>query len=142
MPKRQTAPLPNDDALRSQLITLLRKSEAHAGFDNAVMGIPAGKMGIRPKGLPHSAWELLEHIRLAQRDILEFSESANYKPRKWPDDYWPVSPKPASAAAWTKSVKSILADRDAFIELLEDPKRDLFEAFSWGDGGTLLREGL
>ena len=131
-----------DDALRKQLIQMLRKSEARADFEKAVKNFPADQRGIRPRRTPHSAWELLEHIRLAQRDILEFSRSADYKPRKWPDDYWPVSPKPASAAAWTKSVKSILADRDAFIELLEDPKRDLFEAFSWGDGETLLREAL
>ena len=81
-----------DQMLRSQLIALLRKSEAHAGFDRAVKGIPEDKMGVRPKGSPHSAWELLEHIRLAQRDILEFSQSAAYAPRKWPDDYWPGSP--------------------------------------------------
>jgi DinB superfamily len=132
----------HDDALRKQLIALLRKSEAHAGFDEVVMGIPAGKMGIRPKGLPHSAWELLEHIRLAQRDILEFSESAEYQQRNFPEDYWPSLPAPATGAEWDKSVQAILADRGAFIELLEDPKRDLSEPFPWGEGQTLLREAL
>jgi hypothetical protein len=132
----------NDTALREQLITLLRKSDAHAGFDKAVMGFPADKMGVRPKGSPHSAWELLEHIRLAQRDILEFSESAEYQERNWPDDYWPQSPAPANAAEWEKSVQAILADRGAFIELLQDPKGDLYKPFPWGDGQTLLREAL
>src|SRR5580693_2878942 len=89
-----TGSMQADDALRKQLIHLLQKSEAHAGFDKTVKGVPAGKMGVRPTGSPHSAWELLEHIRLAQRDILEFSRSAKYQPRKWPDDYWPKSPKP------------------------------------------------
>ena len=131
-----------DDALRKQLIKLLQKSEARAGFDKAVKGIPAGKMGIRPQGSPHSAWELLEHVRLAQLDILEFSQSADYVPRNWPDDYWPKSPAPASAAEWTKAVRRVLKDRDAFIALLEDPKRDLYEPFPWGDGQTLLREAL
>jgi hypothetical protein len=92
--------------------------------------------------LPHSAWEVLEHIRLAQRDILEFSESAEYQPRTFPDDYWPQSHVPASEAEWEKSVQSILADRGAFIALLQDPKRDLFEPFPWGEGQTLLREAL
>ena len=130
------------DPLRSHLIKLLRKSEAHAGFDKAVKGVPAAKMGARPEGLPHSAWEILEHIRLAQRDILEFSESPEYKERKWPDEYWPDSPEPAGAGQWDKSVRAILDDREAFIQLLNDPQRDLYQAFPWGDGQTLLREAL
>jgi hypothetical protein len=129
-----------DDALRKQLIGLLEKSEAHAGFDKAVKGMPVDQMGVRPPGSPHSAWELLEHIRLAQLDILEFSLSAEYAPRKWPDDYWPKSPAPAGAAEWNKSLRSIRKDRDAFIALLEE--RDLYKPFPWGDGQTLLREAL
>ncbi len=125
-----------------ELIKLLKKSEAHAGFDKAVKGIPFDKMGVRPKGSPHSAWELLEHIRLAQRDILEFSQSAEYQPRKWPDDYWPKSPAPKNAAEWNRSVQSVLKDREEFIALLEDPKRKPDEPFPWGDGQTLMREAL
>lgn len=134
--------MPQADPLRQHLIKLLQKSEAHAGFERAVKGLAAAKMGIRPEGLPHSAWELLEHIRLAQRDILEFSQSDEYQARKWPDDYWPASPKPSSSAAWEKSVDAVLADRDSFIRLLKNPKRDLYEPFPWGDGQTLLREAL
>jgi hypothetical protein len=132
----------SDDALRAQLIKLLETSEAHAGFDNAVKGVPGSKMGIRPEGSPHSLWELLEHIRLAQRDILEFSLSERYKPRKWPDDYWPSSPEPVRPAKWSLSVHKVRVDRKAFIKLLRDPKRDLYEPFPWGDGQTLLREAL
>jgi hypothetical protein len=131
-----------DEALRKQLVKMLKESEAHAGFDKAVKGMPAAKMGVRPEGLPHSGWELLEHIRMALRDILEFSESAEYKERKWPDEYWPSSPEPPNAAAWEKSVHTIHADINAFAKLLEDPERDLYAPFPWGDGQTLLREAL
>ena len=131
-----------DQAVRKHLIALLRESHTHAGFDNAVKDVPPDKTGVRPKGLPHSLWELLEHIRLAQRDIVEFSESAKYQPRKFPDDYWPGSSKPAGAPAWDKSIQFIRADRDAFIGLLEDSSRDLYEPFPWGEGQTLLREAL
>jgi hypothetical protein len=129
-----------EEKLRKQLIDLLQKSEAHAGFDKAVKGFPADKMGVRPEGSPHSAWELLEHLRMAQRDILEFSQSAEYVPRKWPEDYWPKSPAPSSDAEWNKAVRAVRKDRDAFIALLEE--RDLYKPFPWGDGQNLLREAL
>lgn len=132
----------HDEALRQQISTLLKQSEAHAGFDKAVKGFPADQMGLRPEGFPHSGWELLEHIRLAQADILEFSLSADYTPRKWPEGYWPKSPAPANAAEWNHSVHAVVKDRDAFIALLQDPKRDLYQPFPWGDGQTLLREAL
>lgn len=132
----------DEDAVRKQLIHLLRKSEAHAGFEKAVEGIPLDKAGVRPEGSPHSAWELLEHIRIAQRDILDFSMSADAKGLEWPKDYWPKSPAPKNAAAWSDSVKAVLADRGEFIGLLEDPKRDLLAKFPWGDGQNLLRQTL
>jgi hypothetical protein len=131
-----------DEALRKQLSAMLRKSEAHAGFEKAVADFPAGQRGVRPAGSPHSAWELLEHIRLAQEDILEFCASTEYEERKWPDDYWPKSQAPANDEEWNHSIQSVLLDRDAFIALLNDPKRDLHAAFAWGDGQTLLREAL
>jgi len=131
-----------DDALRKQLVAMLRKSEAHAGFDRAVENFPAAQRGTRPEGSPHSAWELLEHIRLAQRDILEFSESANYVETNWPDDYWPKSPDPATPGDWDRAVKAVVSDREMFIKLLNDPHRDLNAPFPWGKGQTLLREAL
>ncbi len=132
----------NDAGLREQLAAMLRKSEAHAGFDKAVKDFPAAQMGVRPDGSPHSAWELLEHIRMAQQDILEFSESADYKEKKWPDEYWPKSAGPSNEAEWKRSVQAVIADREAFIKLLSDPARDLYTPFPWGDGQTLLREAL
>jgi DinB superfamily len=134
--------MPDDAVLRKQLIETLRKSDAHPGFENAVKDFPRDQRGVRPKKSPHSAWELLEHLRLAQKDILEFSLSEDYKPRTFPDDYWPAAPEPKSAAAWTKSVSGVLADREAFLALIDDPKRDLFAPFPWGEGQTLLREAL
>ncbi len=132
----------NDDTLRMQLIKLLQKSEAHVGFDQAVKDFPPEKMNACPQGSPHSAWELLEHIRLAQRDILEFSQSADYKPRNWPADYWPDPAAQTSAAEWKKAVRSVIEDRDAFIALLRDHDRGLNQPFPWGEGQTLLREAL
>jgi uncharacterized damage-inducible protein DinB len=131
-----------DDALRKQLVAMLRKSEAHAGFDKAVARFPAAQRGTRPAGSPHSAWELLEHIRIAQHDILEFSRSENYVEKKWPDDYWPKSPAPPVDADWDRSLQAVSADREAFVELLNDPARDLNAPFPWGQGQTLLREAM
>lgn len=131
-----------EDAIRKQLIHLLRKSEAHAGFEKAVRSFPLEKTGVRPDGSPHSGWELLEHIRISQRDILDFSKSEASKSLNWPDDYWPKSAAPKNAAEWSQSVAAVLADREEFIRLLEDPQRDLLEKFPWGDGQTLLRQAL
>jgi len=132
----------HDQAVREHLIDLLGTSHARAQFEQAVTGVPFEKMGVRPSGAEHSAWEILEHIRIAQADILEFSESQVYQTKNWPADYWPSSPGPKNLAQWKESVKQVLADRDAFVKLLEDPKRDLTAPFHWGDGQTLMREAL
>jgi hypothetical protein len=131
--------------LRRQLKALLDGGQAHAGFDKAVKGMPAELHGVVPKGMPHSAWQLLEHLRMAQRDILDFCDNSdgNYKPLKWPDDFWPKDPEPPSASAWQKSVKQIREDREAFDRLMDsvdDP--NLIKPFPWGDGQNLLREAL
>ena len=100
-------------------------------------------MGIRPEGSPHSAWELLEHIRLALRDILEFSKSAKYKPRKWPDDYWPRNlPSLRAPRRGRNPSKAILSGSRRVHQTAQRSKRDLYEPFPWGDGQTLLREAL
>ena len=91
----------NDKALRAQLVKLLDFEEAHVGFDRAVKGIPPLLRGTVPDHGEHSLWQLLEHLRIAQADILEFCRTANYKHKKWPDDYWPSSPSPRKASAWT-----------------------------------------
>jgi hypothetical protein len=132
----------DDQPLRRQLVSLLRGGQAHITFNDAVKAIPANRIGVRPPGSPHSAWELLEHMRIAQRDILLFSKSAKYVAPKWPDDYWPSAPAPQRKTQWAASIKAFRADLAAFEKLVLDPKRDLHAPFAWGDGQTLLREAL
>ena len=132
----------NDQSLREHLLELLGGAHAHAPFGKVVADFPAKLRGEIPKGLPHSAWMLLEHIRLAQWDILDFSRNPKYKELKWPDDYWPKSAAPPSEAAWDKSVKSFHGDLAAMKKLVEDPKTDLFAKIPWGDGQTILREAM
>lgn len=133
-----------DAALRKQLMELLDGGHAHISFDEAVKGFPVDRAGERPAGSPHSAWELLEHIRIAQRDILEFSDppEGGYVELKWPDDYWPSTAAPGAPSDWTNSAKAISRDLDAFKALVADTSRDLNKRFPWGKGQTLLRESL
>jgi hypothetical protein len=129
-------------ALLEQLTTLLDGGQAHVTFDDAVSDLPFAKQGIVPPGLPYSAWQLLEHLRIAQRDILDFSDNADnsYKPIAWPDDYWPKDPAPPDESAWQASLDQIRTDRERFEELLQSG--DLTQPFPWGQGQTLLREAL
>ncbi len=139
-----------DDRLRAHLIALLLEGQAHITLADALKAFPITKAGIRPPGAAHSAWELLEHIRIAQADIVRFSGAmglAGGRPKgyvelAWPDDYWPSSPAPKNASEWKKSVDAIKEDLSKFVRLLKSPKRDLLEPFPWGDGQTLLREAL
>ena len=132
----------NDQSLRKHLIELLDGAQAHATFDNVIDAFPAKQRGEIPKGLPHSAWMLLEHMRIAQSDILDFSHNPKYKPLKWPADYWPKSPAPPNATAWNKSVESFHDDLEAMKKLVGDPKTDLFAKIPWGEGQTVLREAM
>jgi uncharacterized damage-inducible protein DinB len=128
--------------MRQHLVQLIEGGHAHATFEDAVRDMPLDKVGTRPEGAPQSAWELLEHLRIAQKDILEFSRSAGWVSPKWPEGYWPASPRPEKPEQWTHSVKSYLHDRAQFIQMLQDENRSLTEPFPWGDGQTLLREAL
>jgi uncharacterized damage-inducible protein DinB len=128
--------------LRTQLVTLLDWNEAHVPFDKAVKGIPASMRGVAPNGWEHSAWQLVEHIRIAQADILEFSITSKYKAKKWPDDYWPKSPAPRSAAAWTEALAEVRKDRKALQQLARNPRVDLAAEIPHGTGQTYLREIL
>lgn len=130
--------------LRNQLLTLLRGGEAHATFDEAIKDFPADLRGTIPPDLPYSAWQLLEHMRIAQRDILNFSAppTGGYHPLKWPDAYWPESPEPTSAQAWDQTVAAIRKDLEHFEALIQKPEADLFKPFRWGNGQNLLREAL
>ena len=143
------------DPLRKHLIELLQGGQAHAALRDVVNDFPTDRAGIRPNGSPHSAWELLEHIRIALRDIVLFSglqeksrEShsrqppAGYVELKWPEDYWPQSQAPSDSAEWNASIAAIEADMHEFLSLLDDPSRDLLQPFPWGQGQTLLREAL
>jgi hypothetical protein len=129
-------------ALRKHLVELLRGGQAHLTFDDAIKDLPVALRGKRPKGAAHSPWELLEHLRIAQRDILEFSRSAKHESPDWPDDYWPKSPEPPTRNAWKQSVDAFRADLESMIALVSNPKSDLFAKIPHGDGQTLLREAL
>ena len=128
--------------LKSQLKALVNGGQAHAKLDDVLADLPTALQGTVPAGLPYSPWQLLEHMRRAQRDILDFSDNADggYRPMRWPEDYWPENPMPPGFDAWEKSVQALRADRAAFERLLQ--KRDLIEPFPWGDGQNLLREAL
>jgi hypothetical protein len=130
-------------ALRKELIAALNGGNAHARFEDVVVDFPA-HLQSEKKGLPYSAWQLLEHIRLAQNDILRFSANhdGSYKELNFPDDYWPKSAAPPSAHAWEKSVASVLSDREAIVQLIGNPRQDLSAAFPLGEGQNLLREAI
>jgi hypothetical protein len=145
MTKHAAADTDLGQALRKQLQALLDGGQAHATFDQAVKDFPAKLRGVVPEGLPYSGWQILEHIRLAQQDILDFSSNAdgNYKEKKWPDDYWPKAAEPPSAEAWERSIVQIRADRKAFEKLLKSADdAALVAPFAWGEGQNLLREAL
>jgi len=131
-----------DDALRRFLAKTLDWHDAHAHFDAAIADLPQELRGRRPAGGPHSVWELVEHIRLAQRDILDFCRDEHYEERRWPDDYWPPSPEPSSPGQWDDSVATYHADLEALRALVLDPEFDLFATVPWGSGQTNLREVL
>jgi hypothetical protein len=132
----------SDKALREHILFLLRDGGAHLNFEAAVKGLPVALRGKRPKGAEHSPWQILEHLRLAQSDILEFSRDAKHVSPKWPEGYWPKSPVPPNAAAWAKSVRGFRDDLEAMCKLVEDPSTDLFARIPHGDGQTILREAL
>jgi uncharacterized damage-inducible protein DinB len=132
----------DEKALRAQLVKLLDFEEAHVGFDRAVKGIPPRMRARVPANGEHSLWELLEHLRIAQADILEFCRTAKYKEKTWPDDYWPSSPSPRSASAWTKAIADYRHDNKAFQRLAANTKVDLLATIPHGTGQTYLREIL
>lgn len=133
---------PYGKQLREHLVYLLGGGGAHATFDDAVKDMPEKLRGVKSDGLPHSAWMLLEHLRLAQWDILEFSTNPKYQPHEWPKDYWPVSEAPPNAVAWDESIRKFRQDLRAIESLIENPKTDLYARIPWGEGQTILREAL
>jgi hypothetical protein len=130
------------ESLRDQLVELLGSNHAHANFDTAVRDFPAELRGKKVRNAPHTAWQLLEHLRIAQWDILEFSRKPKHVSPAWPDGYWPPTAAPPDDAAWDKSVRRFRADLKAMQKLVANPSSDLFAPFPHGDGQTLLREAL
>jgi len=128
--------------LREHLIYLLSGGGAHASFDDVVRDMPENLRGVKPGGLPHTAWMLLEHMRLAQWDILEFSRNAKHTSPEWPKGYWPESEVPPSASAWNKSLQQFRKDLKSMQDLVSNPRTDLYARIPWGDGQTILREAL
>jgi hypothetical protein len=132
----------NDAGLRKHLIELLRSRGAHADFDEAIDGLPEGLRGARVKDVPFTAWRLVEHLRLAQWDILEFSRNAKHKSPQWPEGYWPEADAPPNAGAWDASVAAFRRDLGEMEKLVKDPSNNLFTPIPHGQGQTLLREAL
>lgn len=130
-----------DAALRGELVAALKGGNAHASFEDVIADFPA-QLRAETGGLPYSAWQLLEHLRIAQNDIISFSTNhdGRYRELKFPDDYWPKAAAPSKAGAWEDSVAAVLSDRERLIQLVSDPRQELGVEFAWGEGQNLLRE--
>jgi len=130
----------NSQILLTEIIQLLNGGTAHAKLDDALNGLPANLRGERPHGLPYSIWQLVEHIRIAQLDMLEFSKDGNHQSPKWPDEYWPTETEPANEEAWEASIAQSKKDLNELIELVKNG--NLYEPIPHGTGQTILREAL
>ncbi|HEX4759088.1 MAG TPA: DinB family protein [Terracidiphilus sp.] len=132
----------SNTVLRQQLVNLLTGKEAHADFDAAIKDLPAGARGKRPKGAEHSPWQILEHLRIAQWDILEFAVDPKHKSPDWPEGYWPKALAPKSTTEWDASVKNFRRDQKRWCDLVASESTDLFAKIPHGDGQTVLRQAL
>lgn len=132
----------HDKALRKQLKEILTWHGAHVDWKSALADLPTVKRGVRPAGLPHSAWELLEHARITQQDILDFCKNPKYKALEWPAGYWPKSSTPPNDSAWENAIRSFEADARTMGKLIENPGTDLFAKIPHGSGQTILREAV
>lgn len=131
-----------DRSLRQHLVDLLKGGNAHAKFDEVIAGLPAKLRGQKPPGFPHTPWMLLEHLRIAQHDILEFSRNKKHVSPSWPEGYWPSADESPSPTAWTKSIEAFRKDAKAMEKLVANPKTDLYARIPWGEGQTILRQAL
>jgi hypothetical protein len=132
----------SDASLRKHLVDLLKGGSAHVQFMDALEEFPANKRGTFAPGLPHTGWQLLEHSRIAQWDILEFSRNPNHVSPGFPEGYWPKTPGPPADAEWDKSVRQFQHDLNEMIELVNNPRTDLFARIPHGESQTILREAL
>lgn len=131
-----------DRDLREQVVYLLKGGGAHVHFMDALDGFPAGKYGTFANALPHTGWQLLEHARLAQWDILEFSRNPKHVSPSFPGGYWPKTPAPADAKSWDESVAAFQRDLQEMVHLVQNPQTDLFAKILYGQEQTILREAL
>ncbi|MBN9384339.1 MAG: DinB family protein [Chitinophagaceae bacterium] len=134
--------MPHTDFIIDELVALLEEGNAHASFEKAVKGLTIPFLSKVPDGSAYSIWQLIEHIRIAQWDILEFSKGPGHKSPEWPDGYWPKDPAPPNEHAVKKSVQQVMTDRNAFIRLLHQAGENIYKLFPYGDGQSLFREAL
>jgi uncharacterized damage-inducible protein DinB len=127
------------DEIRAIVASALDWDQAHATFEAAVADVPRDLRGTRPQNFPHSAWELLEHIRITQEDLADYMERADYHALKWPDEYWPATPAPPSDSAWEESIAAVRRDCARLKGLAMLPSIDLASPIPWGEGRTYLR---
>jgi len=132
----------NANALRMHLVELLQGGHAHPDFETAIANLPVETQGLKPPGLPHTPWRLLEHMRIAQWDIQQFSINPHHVSPEFPKGYWPEGDAPPDGTAWDRSVGAFRADLKAMMDLVSDPKTDLFAPIPHGQGQTILREAL
>jgi DinB superfamily len=129
-------------SLSAQLVEAMRGHYAHIDFDAALENFPIEARGAKPHGAPHTPWQILEHMRIAQEDILEFSRNPQHQSPKWPEGYWPKTEAPPDSKAWDQSVRAFQKDAREMKKLVENSQQDLFKPFEHGEGQTLLREAL
>lgn len=132
----------NDISLNQQLANLLQKSQAHTDLDKALEGLNAENRGKKIENLPYTIWQLVEHIRIVQQDLLDFSENTDYEPMNWPDDYWPKEAAPKNEEDWKNTLLEIKKSNASFIDLISDENRNLLKPFPHGDGQNLFREAI
>lgn len=132
----------DDSKLREQLVNLFEKREAHAMLSDAVADFPEDKYNAKVEGVEYSFWQLLEHIRISQKDILEFMTNPEYEEMEWPKDYWPNTEEKATKEDWQKTISKIKEDQDKIVKIIKDPKTDIYKKIPWGKGQINLREIL
>jgi len=137
-----TTSKPHNELLIDNLVNLLNKGNAHVPLDDALKNIPFDLLGKRPGGLPYSIYQLAEHIRISQWDIVEFSYNAKHVSPDWPDEYWPSETEPRLVSEWKKCTTQITNDRKRFIELLKGAGHEIYTPFNYGEGQSLLKEAL
>ncbi|MEE8461596.1 MAG: DinB family protein [Acidobacteriota bacterium] len=134
--------MPDDKVIRDHILKLLKGRQGHVDFENVMANLPRESQGKKPEGAPHTPWQLLEHMRIAQGDILEFSRDPKQVSPKFPEGYWPNGEAPPDEGAWQESVTSFAADLQAMADLVADPSTDLYARIPHGSGQTILREAL